>query len=114
VQREGVESIIGEARYAIDDEANSVEIGLSVDDDVQRHGIGASLLANLECRAAALGASHLFGDTLRSNDEMLALARKAGFAFAPVPGDWKQVRFEKKDLLAPKDGPCASWRYLSL
>lgn len=111
VQRDESEMVIGEARYAVDEEAGSIEIGLSVEDAMQRRGIGAALLANLECRAAALGASHLFGDTLRSNDEMLALARKVGFAFAPVPGDCKQVRFEKKNLIA-KDGSCANWRFV--
>lgn len=109
-KRDGVEAIIGEARYAIDDESDSLEIGLSVDDTMQGQGIGAALLGNLACRAAALGAGRLFGDTLRSNDAMLGLARKAGFSFTPTPGDWKQIRFEKKIAFAPEDIPCASWR----
>ncbi len=113
-KRDGVEKIIGEARYAIDDESNDLEIGLSVDDTMQGRGIGAALLGNLACRAAALGAGRLFGDTLRSNDAMLALARKAGFAFVPTPGDWKQIRFEKKTALAPDDIPCASWRLAAI
>lgn len=99
IKRDGIEIIIGEARYAIDEESNTFEIGLSVDDRMQGQGIGAALIANLECRAAALGADRLLGDTLRSNDAMLALARKAGFAFAPTPGDWKLVRFEKQIAL---------------
>lgn len=113
-KRDGVEVIIGEARYAIDDKDNSLEIGLSVDDAMQRQGIGVALLRNLECRAAALGADRLLGDTLRSNDAMLALARKAGFAFASTPGDWKQIRFEKKILHAAQDIPCASWRLAAM
>jgi hypothetical protein len=68
------------------------------------------LLRNLECRAAAFGAERVFGDTLRSNDVMLGLARKSGFAFAPTPNDWKLVRFEKHIDVAPQDIPCASWR----
>jgi GNAT superfamily N-acetyltransferase len=110
VKQYGADSIIGEARYAFDPGTASFELGLSVDDSWQGHGIGAALLANLECRAAAFGAEHLFGDTLRSNDAMLHLARKAGFAFAPSPGDWKQVRFEKRIDVAPQDIPCATWR----
>ncbi len=47
---------------------------------------------------------------MRSNDVMLGVARKSGFAFAPTPGDWKLVRFEKDIDLAPQDIPCASWR----
>ena len=110
MMRDGIETIVGEARYAFDEDTASFELGLSIDDHLQGQGIGAALLSNLECRAAALGAENLFGDTLRSNDAMLALARKAGFTLAPTPGDWKQVRFEKQIDIAPKDIPCATWR----
>ena len=88
----------------------SFEFGLSIDDRWQGQGIGSALLGNLECRAAAFGAARLFGDTLRSNDVMIGLARKSGFAFAAQPDDWKLVRFEKHIDTAPKDIPCASWR----
>jgi RimJ/RimL family protein N-acetyltransferase len=96
IRVDGAERIIGEARYAFDHEAASVELGLSVADAWQGQGLGMGLIANLQSRAAALGAGTLFGDTLRSNDPMQALARKAGFKFAPTPGDWRQVRFEKR------------------
>lgn len=107
---EGVETIVGEARYAFQPETAGFEFGLSIDDRWQGHGIGQALLSNLECRAAAFGAERLFGDTLRSNDSMIGLARKSGYAFTPSPGDWKLVRFEKHIDLAPQHIPCASWR----
>jgi GNAT superfamily N-acetyltransferase len=107
---DGIETIVGEARYGFEADTARFEFGLSIDDRWQGQGIGSALLRNLECRAAALGAGHLFGDTLRSNDAMIALARKSGFAFAPSPGDWKLVRFEKHIDAAPQDIPCASWR----
>lgn len=107
---EGRDTIVGEARYAFDPATSRFELGLSIDDRWQGHGIGFGLLANLECRAAAFGAEHLFGDTLRSNDAMLHLARASGYGFAATPGDWKQVRFEKQLAVAPQDIPCATWR----
>ena len=107
---DGVETIVGEARYAFDAGTARFEFGLSVDDRWQGHGIGTALLKNLECRAAAFGAERLFGDTLRSNDAMIGLARKSGFAFTNSPGDWKLVRFEKHIDVAPQEIPCASWR----
>jgi len=107
---DGAETIVGEARYAFNADTDSFEFGLSVDDRWQGHGIGAALLRNLECRAAAFGAIRLFGDTLRSNDAMIGLARKSGFAFTNSPGDWKLVRFEKHIDVAPQEIPCASWR----
>jgi GNAT superfamily N-acetyltransferase len=106
----GIEAIVGEARYAFDAATGSFEFGLSIDDRWQGHGIGKALLGNLECRAAAFGAGRLFGDTLRSNDTMIGLARKSGFAFTNSPGDWKLVRFEKYLDITPQEIPCASWR----
>ena len=107
---DGRETVVGEARYAFDSDTASIEFGLSIDDRWQGHGIGKALLKNLECRAASFGAVSLFGDTLRSNDAMIGLARKSGYAFLQSPGDWKLVRFEKHIDLAPQDIPCASWR----
>ena len=107
---DGHEIIVGEARYAFDANTDRFEFGLSIDDRWQGQGIGAALLRNLECRAAAFGAERLFGDTLRSNDAMIGLARKSGFAFAANADDWKLVRFEKQIELAPQEIPCASWR----
>jgi RimJ/RimL family protein N-acetyltransferase len=107
---DGIDTIVGEARYAFNAESGSFELGLSVDDRFQGQGIGPALLSNLECRAAAFGAEHIFGDTLRSNDAMIGVARKSGYSFVPTPGDWKLVRFEKHIHVAPQDIPCASWR----
>ena len=107
---DGAEIIVGEARYAFDAGTSSFEFGLSVDDRWQGHGVGSALLKNLQCRAAAFGAERLFGDTLRSNDAMIGLARKSGFAFTNSPGDWKLVRFQKHIEVAPQEIPCASWR----
>jgi GNAT superfamily N-acetyltransferase len=107
---DGFETIVGEARYGFEADTASFEFGLSVDDRWQGHGIGSALLRNLQCRAAAFGAKRLFGDTLRSNEVMIDLARKSGFAFTNSPGDWKLVRFEKQIDVVPQDIPCASWK----
>ncbi len=107
---DGREAIVGEARYGFEAATGQFEFGISIDDRWQGRGIGSALLRNLECRAAALGAHLLFGDTLRSNEPMIALARKSGYAFLRHPDDWKLARFEK--LIDPiyQDIPCANWR----
>jgi GNAT superfamily N-acetyltransferase len=107
---DGFDTIVAEARYALHEPSATLEFGLSVDDRWQGHGIATALLKNLECRAAALGAESMFGDTLRSNEAMIALARKSGFALVNHPDDWKLVRFQKDIAAAPADIPCASWR----
>jgi GNAT superfamily N-acetyltransferase len=88
-------AIVGEARYALDQSAGSLEFSLSVSDAFRGRGIGLAMLLNLECRARILGAKTMFGDTLRTNDEMQGLARKAGFWFAATPGDWREIRLVK-------------------
>jgi RimJ/RimL family protein N-acetyltransferase len=114
MQVDGFETIVGEARYAFDFVTSSLEFGVSIDDRWQGHGIGKALLKNLECRAASFGAQSIFGDTLRSNESMLALAKKSGYAFGNSPGDWKLARFSKPIELAPQDIPCASWKLAAL
>jgi RimJ/RimL family protein N-acetyltransferase len=110
---DGTETIIWEARYALEVATGDFEFGISLDDRWQRQGIGAVLLGNLECRAAALGTRRMFGDTLRSNTAMIALARKSGFVPAPSPGDWKLVRFEKQVDPEFEEVPCAGWRLVA-
>lgn len=106
---DGFETVVGEARYALHDDVSALEFGLSIDDRWQGRGIGAGLLKNLQCRAAALGARSMFGDTLRSNAAMIALARSSGFALTRQPDDWKLVRLDKRIDFAAGDVPCASW-----
>src|SRR6202047_3573716 len=56
---DGAETIVGEARYGFEPDAASFEFGVSVDDRWQGQGIGSTLLRNLECRAAAFGATRM-------------------------------------------------------
>ena len=107
---DGTETIVGEIRYAFDAAQSQLEFGISIADRWQGSGIGAALLSNLECRAAALGAGRIIGETLRSNEAMIGLARKTGYRFMPAPYDWKLVRFEKEIHVAREEIPCASWR----
>ena len=110
---EGREVVVGEARYGFEAATANFEFGISIDDRWQGQGIGAALLGNLECRAAALGATKIFGDTLRSNEAMISLARKLGYAFTRHPDDWKLVRFEKPIDSIVEEIPCASWKLVA-
>ncbi|RJF75443.1 GNAT family N-acetyltransferase [Rhodopseudomonas palustris] len=107
------ETAVAELRYVHHQDEHAVEFGVSVHDRWQGRGVGAALLANLECRAAALGAELIYGDTLRSNTAMIGLARKAGYQLA-ASLDWKQTRFVKTLNYTPQTIPCASWRLAAL
>jgi acetyltransferase len=111
---EGSQTVVGEARYAYDVESQSSEFGLSIGDGWQGRGIGSALLANLECRSAALGARHLVGETFRNNERMIGLAQKSGYSFLPAPYDWRLVLFEKAMSHAAIDIPCENWKQAAL
>jgi GNAT superfamily N-acetyltransferase len=100
---QGRDSIIGEASYAFDSDKRCGEFAISVADRWQRQGLGSALLCALQFRAISLGRTDLFGETLKTNEPMKSLARKAGFAFSRS-SDWRAVRFDKK-LAGPIVGP---------
>jgi RimJ/RimL family protein N-acetyltransferase len=87
--------IVGEASYVFDRDAGWGEFAISVADRWQRRGLGAALLAAVQTRAVSLGYLDLFGETLKTNEEMRRLARRAGFA-ATRASDWRAVRFDKR------------------
>jgi GNAT superfamily N-acetyltransferase len=89
------DAIIGEASCAFDRESSCGEFAISVCDRWQRRGVGTALLSALQFRAVSLGYFELFGETLRTNEQMKNLARKAGFELTRSP-DWRAVRFDKK------------------
>jgi GNAT superfamily N-acetyltransferase len=101
VMRDGCETVVGEACYAFDANTTQVEGALSVHDRWQNRGLGRVLLTQLELRAAASGARRLFGDTLRSNEPMIGLARACGYAVTGTPADWRLMRFEKEARIGP-------------
>jgi GNAT superfamily N-acetyltransferase len=91
----GQSAVIGEASYGFDRFEGRGEFAISVCDRFQRHGLGSALLCALQSRAVSLGHLDLFGETLKGNEEMKSLARKAGFEFTRS-SDWRAVRFDKK------------------
>lgn len=87
--------VVGEAVYAVDAEAGTVEFALSVADAWHGRGIGQALIASVELRAARAGSLMLIGETLRSNDAMLGLAAKAGFVNRRHREEARLLRLEK-------------------
>ena len=97
---DGALIVIGEARYAFAPDRLESEFALSVADNWRGKGLGALLMADIESRVRSLGAEHLCGDVLYSNEPMKVLARKKGFRMAGVPRDAKLVRIVKDLTLA--------------
>jgi acetyltransferase len=82
---DGVETVIGEARYVVDAEDQSAEFAIAIADAFQGAGLGTLLLNRLVCIAGHAGLKRLTGETLATNEAMIALARKAGFDVAYDP-----------------------------
>jgi RimJ/RimL family protein N-acetyltransferase len=95
LREQGRDVIIGEASYGFDREKGCGEFAISVADRWQHQGLGSALLCALQFRAISLGYFELFGETLKTNQEMKNLALKAGFALTSSL-DWRAVRFDKR------------------
>jgi GNAT superfamily N-acetyltransferase len=100
----GSTHLIGEAVMVTAPRGRS-EIALSVADAWQRRGLGTLLMQNLECRARMLGARHMFGEVLRGNTAMRALAGKVGFSIRSPRTDARLVEIVK-DLTPETTLPC--------
>jgi hypothetical protein len=95
LREQGRDTIIAESSYGFDREKACGEFAISVADRWQHRGLGSALLCALQFRAISLGHFELFGETLRTNEEMKNLARNAGFEFTNSL-DWRAVRFDKR------------------
>jgi acetyltransferase len=80
VFRDGRESVIAEARYAVGADRSEAEFAIAVAEPWQGRGLARLLLETLARQAAAAGIRRLTGETLASNERMLTLAQRAGFS----------------------------------
>ena len=101
------ETVVGEARAALSCAERAGEFAMSIADGWQGLGVGSALIEEIERQAAADGIEWLFGDVLRTNEAMIALARGRGFRLgAGLEG--RLVRIQKRLDAAP-DLPCQKW-----
>jgi len=102
------ETLVGEGRVALSCAERAGEFGMSIADDWRRLGVGSALLEEIERKAAADGIQLLFGDVLRTNEGMIALARRRGFRLGPG-FEARLVRVQKRLDDAAPDVPCRKW-----
>lgn len=96
VFEDGRETMIGEARYVVDErEPDTCEFAIAVADGWRARGIARSLLTRLERQAAASGLRRMVADTLLGNAAMIGLARRAGFMVKAMGDDDGLARLEK-------------------
>jgi acetyltransferase len=107
---EGVETLVADARYVVDDTGRSGEFAIAVSDVWQRRGIAARAMGGLVKAARLQGLDGLWGEVLEDNAAMLGLMDRAGFSRSALAGEGI-ARFERsvaRDLApapAPRRGP---------
>jgi GNAT superfamily N-acetyltransferase len=106
------ETVVGEARMALWCAKRAGEFSMSIADDWRHLGLGSALLREIERKAAADGIELLFGDTLRTNEGMIGLARGRGFRLGPG-FEPRLVRIQKRSDDAAPDLPCRKWNELA-
>jgi GNAT superfamily N-acetyltransferase len=102
------ETVVGETRMALLCAERTGEFSMSIAEDWRHFGIGSPLLKEIERRAAADGIEWLFGDVLRTNESMIALARSRGFRLE-MGLEGRLLRIQKRLDDAAPDLPCRRW-----
>ena len=93
---QGRQSIVAEARYAMNVERGTADIAIAVTDAWQRRGVATGLLDILERMAAATGVTRLTGESFAVNETFLSFARAFGFRIRPDDTDRRVLRVEKQ------------------
>lgn len=92
----GRQTQVGDARFVREGAApEAAEFAIAVADAWNGLGVGRRLLCLLIGAARAQGVRQLYGDVLRDNAPMLALARARGFAVQRHPEDARLVRVQR-------------------
>jgi GNAT superfamily N-acetyltransferase len=102
------ETVVGETRMALWCAERTGEFSMSIAEDWRHFGVGSALLKEIERRAAADGIEWLFGDVLRTNEAMIALARSRGFSLE-MGLEGRLLRIQKRLDDAAPDLPCRRW-----
>jgi acetyltransferase len=100
----GRETMIAEARYVVDArDPHICEFAIAVTDNWQASGIARALLDRLERQAALSGIHSMVADTQLTNEKMIGLARRLGYAVRLSRQDPELARLEK--YLNPSAAP---------
>ena len=106
VFEDGLETMIGEARYIVDErDPATCEFAVAVANNWQARGIARTLIDRLERQAAASGIRRMVADTLLVNKAMIGLAARTGYAVRANREDAALARLEKS--LTPSAAPLA-------
>ncbi len=90
------EQVVADARYAVDDEGDSAEFAIVVDDEWQRRGLAERAVRALGAAARRGGLRWLHGSVLSANAPMLALMQRCQYRCTPHRKDDRLVHVETR------------------
>jgi acetyltransferase len=93
--RDGRDTLVADARCALDETGRAAEFALMVSEGWQRLGIGGFMVEQLRTAAADRGWRWLYGSVLSDNTPMQSLMRRCGFLCTPHRSDAGLVMVEK-------------------
>lgn len=92
---EGVEVMLGVARFSINQDSSSCEFALVVADRFTGEGLGHKLMLSLMDAARRKGLKTIEGEVLSDNHDMLSLMQHLGFGSKIFAGDRHSVKVSK-------------------
>ena len=95
VDRDGRQSMVGAARYAVLDDGERCEFAVALDDDWRQSGLAGVLMHALTDVARSRGLKVMEGSVLATNSAMLKFARQLGFRQERIAEDPQTVRVVK-------------------
>lgn len=87
VATENGEEVVGEARYVVNPNGKSCDLGIMIADSWHKSGIAGLLMEALMHTARERGLETMEGLVLSRNGRMLRFARALGFDVCPIPDD---------------------------
>ncbi|HEX7063013.1 MAG TPA: bifunctional acetate--CoA ligase family protein/GNAT family N-acetyltransferase [Woeseiaceae bacterium] len=91
---EDAAEILGVVRLAADPDREAAEFAIMVRSDTKGSGLGYGLMREIIEYARRTGIRLVFGEVLKENERMLAIAAELGFTVRPVPAPSDSVRVE--------------------
>ena len=107
-QQDGVQQVVGVARYCQTDDDGTAELGVSVGGAWQRSGIASLLMEQLIRYAREQGIRRLIGLALPDNRPMIALARRLAFTVSYEPAQHLFRMSRELDAAQPSQVAAAS------
>ena len=107
IQVQGAERVIADARYGVDEDGETAEFALVVDEQWQRQGVATRALRLLTRAALKEGVRYLRGEVLHTNVPMLTMLQRSGFSLSPDPEDRSVIQAFKQLKEADGEEPPA-------